>query len=185
MMKGKIVAMIVVLMAVAMLSSSLVGLVQAGKGQEKLSFQTVLSGDMSPVPAADPWLTLIPKKSESWMDAQRLKSVWTFADVSATLWIDGEPYYPDDFEFVGYNIQSADILSGPTAEVKETSTFIFDGIGTIVVEMTGKLFNEYTAEQYVVNKGVGFGTGLLEGIKIDIKQSGEGTIMGWDASLFD
>ena len=156
----------------------------AGKGQEKLSFQMVLSGDIPPVPAADPWLTLIPKKSESWMDAQRLKSLWTFADASATLLIDGEPYYPDDFEFVGYNIQSADILSAPTAEMKETSIFIFNGIGTIIIEMTGKLFNENSAEQYVVHRGVGFGTDLLEGVKIDIKQSGEGTIMGWDASLF-
>jgi hypothetical protein len=176
-MNRKIVVIIVGLMTIAMLATPLVGTVIAGKGQEKLSFQIVVTGDTTVVPLS---LDLIPDDLEK---AQRLKTAWTFADATVTLLIDGWPYVPDVFEFVGFNM--ADLQLEPNFAVsKLTWTFTFNGIGTIVVESTGKIIDMYTPDEHVVYKSTGHGTDQLQGVKID-QQLGEpvGTIMGLNLEL--
>jgi hypothetical protein len=188
-MKGKIMAMIMVLMAAAMLASSLVGSAYAGKGQEKLSFQIAYEGDISPTkaPGYDPWMELIPKKCVypvDLLEAQRWKTHWTFKDVTPTLLIDGDEYYCDSFTFVGRNLMPA-VLAGATAELKCEATFTFDGIGTILVESTGKIVNLGLPTQYVVQNGAhGWGTGQLKDVKIYYDaHSSEGIIMGLNLEL--
>ena len=177
-MNRKIVVIIVGLMTIAMLATPLVGTVIAGKGQEKLSFQIVVTGDTTVVPLS---LDLIPDDLEK---AQRLKNAWTFADATVTLLIDGWPYVPDVFEFVGFNM--ADLQLEPNFAVsKLTWTFTFDGIGTIVVESTGKVVDLYTPDEHLwVHKNTGYGTDQLRGVKID-QQEPVGTIMGLDTALLE
>ena len=181
--------MIVGLMALVMLATPLVGLVQAGKGQEKLSFQIVYEGDISPTkaPGYSPWLELIPRTCVypvDLLEAQRWITHWTFKDVTPTLLIDGDEYYCDSFTFVGRNLMPA-VPVGATAELKCEATFTFDGIGTIVVESTGKIVNLGTAEQYVVQNGAhGWGADQLKDVKIYYDaHSSEGIIMGLDLGL--
>ena len=179
----KVLGIAVFLLAVAMLATPFVGTVMAGKGQEKLSFQIVLGGDTTPVPLT---LDLIPKKyvfPAGSSEAQRLKTAWTFADATAALLIDGTPYVPDVFEFVGFNM--ADLQLEPNFAVsKLTWTFTFGEIGTIVVESTGKVVDLYTPDEHVVYKNTGHGTDQLRGVKID-QQEPVGTIMGLDTALLE
>jgi hypothetical protein len=185
--------MIVGLMALVMLATPLVGLVQAGKGQEKLSFQIVYEGDISPTkaPGYSPWLELIPRTCVypvDLLEAQRWITHWTFKDVTPTLLIDGDEYYCDSFTFVGRNLMPA-VPVGATAELKCEATFTFDGIGTIEVESTGKIFNlGNPLTQYNVQNFNGHGTDQLKDVKIggkidQLAQSSEGIIMGLDLGL--
>ena len=173
----KILGIAVFLLAVAMLATPFVGTVMAGKGQEKLSFEVVLEGDTTPVLLS---IDFIPAGSS---EAQRLKTAWTFADATAALLIDGTPYVPDVFEFVGFNM--ADLQLEPNFAIsKITYTFTFGEIGTIVVESTGKIVDLYTPDEHVVYKNTGHGTDQLRGVKID-QQELVGTIMGLDTALLE
>ena len=177
-MNRKIVVIIVGLMTIAMLATPLVGTVIAGKGQEKLSFQIVVTGDTTVVPLS---LDLIPDDLEK---AQRLKIAWTFAEgTTATLLIDSVEYAPSDFDFIGFNMADAQ-LEPNFAVSKLTWTFTFGEIGTIVVESTGKIIDMYTPDEHVVYKNTGHGTDQLRGVKID-QQEPVGTIMGLDTALLE
>jgi hypothetical protein len=180
-MNKKILSAFVSLLAVAMLATPLVGLVQAGKGEEKTSFACVPEGDLTNVPIREP--DLKPKK-DGWAEANVAKTSWTFADITPILLIGGVPYIPDDFDFIGTLI--IQVGSGHDAVAKNTWTFEFDEIGTIVVEETGKM--DFMTGG-IVYRGVGWGTGDLKGVKIDyyINRGGveyDGTVMGWPTELF-
>ena len=175
----KVLGIAVFLLAVAMLATPFVGTVMAGKGQEKLSFQIVVTGDTTVVPLS---LDLIPDDLEK---AQRLKIAWTFAEgTTATLLIDSVEYAPSDFDFIGFNM--ADLQLEPNFAIsKITYTFTFGEIGTIVVESTAKIVDLYTPDEHLwVHKNTGYGTDQLRGVKID-QQELVGTIMGLDTALLE
>ena len=127
-----------------------------------------------------------PKNSD-WVEAEVAKTSWTFADITPILLIGGDSYVPGDFDFVGTLIFRVDPEALDSVVAKNTWTFTFGGIGTIVIKETGKLD---LVTGGIVYRGVGWGTEDLKGVKIDyyVNRGGveyKGSIMGLDTELLE
>lgn len=176
-MNRKVLDVVVTLMAVAMLSTAMVGLVNAGKGQTKETYWFYVNGSIA--------------------EPEPYTRVWTTK--GGVLQARSEPYSPDMSTIqleVGGNIipivsysclidRTINLATGTGAiRISESITVAY---GTLEIQTAETISGYGTSDYSVEGSFVGHGTGLLEGAKVqgitwrasDGAHIRDGTVMGW------
>ncbi|MCW4031279.1 MAG: hypothetical protein NWE80_02845 [Candidatus Bathyarchaeota archaeon] len=178
-MEKKVLGIAVILMTVAMLAASMVGLAQAGKGQEKQYFKLYIVGAPDQTTGERRW-TPDPVTGPR---VHGRDYEWGFTDVLQVT-IGDTTYSPPDVSYSctidgDYNV----VTWLGHQRVRETVTFYcFSEPATLEILTIGSLAHEGVVF-------TGHGTGALEGVKVQgttwavvlppLAVTREGTIMGW------
>lgn len=167
----------VTLMAIAVLSTAMVGLANAGKGQTKETYWFYVNGSIAePEPYTRTWTT-----------------------ASGVLQARSEPYSPDmstiQLQVGGIVIPIVDYtclidrtinLATGTGTIRISESIVV-AVGTLEIQTAETISGYGTSDYSVEGSFVGHGTGLLEGAKVqgmtwrvsDGAHIREGTVMGW------
>lgn len=156
-------------LAVAMLATPLVSAMQIGQGQTKLDFEIYLDGMIIAGP---------PEESKSSDGINHLKGLPTEPTGDYYVVVDGVNYYPIDY------LSSGDLATNKVAHaaLHIEESIIFED-GTLELQIQDHAPIPYTGTF------IGFGTGSLEGVKVQGTTIGDGTtftrtgtVMGWPAT---
>ena len=169
--------MAVVFMAVAILSTAMVGLVNAGKGQTKETYWFYVNGSIAePEPYTRTWTTkggVFQARSEPYspdMSTIRLE-------------VGGETIPIVDYSCL---IDRTINLATGTGAIRISESIVV-AYGTLEIQTAETISGYDTSDYSIEGSFVGHGTGLLEGVKVqgitwrvsDGEHIREGTVMGW------
>ena len=161
----KILGICIVLIFAAMLATPIVGTASAGKGQEKLDFELYMD-NVQPVGVDDVKVT---------DGITHYEGYHAMPAGEYYVKVDGVTYYPTDYFF------SADFASTSRMALHIKESIIFAD-GTIEIQIQDHLREPF------MGTFNGFGTGSLEGVKVQGTTVGTGpggyflrtgTVMGW------
>lgn len=175
---NKKLLLVVLSLAVVLLAVPIVGMAAADSGQTKQDFKFELRGSSARLPNGYYWIS-----DEGIFQARDYSFIPSFMRVTV-----GE----DILTPVGYSA-SMDLMLNLTSghgtiRINETLTFA-DG-GTLEIRVSEILWNYRTPEYYGKGSFVGFGSGTLEGVKVQGSSGAdivggsalitrEGTVSGW------
>jgi len=198
-MNKKILSAIVVMFVTVMVISPMIGIVQAGKGQEKLSFELYVNSVPEIIPErvikTSPKGSLPPVMGG---DAKLVSVEIDYVASALSVTVGSTPYVSSDVELDEGLLNVAVHWNPPMADPqmvivndKFTLDFteLFDETAKIEMKRVGKSYLSFTGASGVETSSfVGIGTGLLKGVKVTGIQTGydgvegrtySGTIMGW------
>ena len=178
-MKKAVLVTFVALMAVAMLATPIIATAMAGKGEEKLYYEFFLQGAYGPGPDTKSWTT-----PDGITQVRNL--VYTASYIEVT--VGATKYYPAPSS---YTCTMDFTLDTNTRILYARIHESFAIAGGTITQHTAEVITEYGTHYHGGGNFVGFGSGTLEGVKIQgttafamkpILGAGldrVGTVMGW------
>jgi hypothetical protein len=176
-MNKRILMLTITLLTVAMLATPIVGMVQGGKGQEKLDFRLRMVGILDPPPEkAWPAGVTVHTRGIGWVPT---------GDFFIEIGVGGsvETILAADLSYEGYLDINQNQKQGVTV-LRVVETITIAGRGTLEIINTGANPGQGSSHLFV-----GHGTGEFEGVKIHghstivgpapITIDRIGTVMGW------
>jgi len=171
---------VVLALVVFLLATPFIGLAQAGKGQTKQYFEFYLTGSIG-----DPG-----EETKSWTTKGGILQVRGepyFANYMEVL-VGGTHYHPVPAAYSCTMDRTINLATGSGA-IRISESIVFDH-GTLEIQSAETISGYGTPAYFVEGSFVGFGTGSLEGVKVDgttwRESSGShyriGTVMGWPTS---